>query len=242
MRSSANVLNVLGHRLLISGPTRGRAERRLLEHGLDAADPALLNLEEFAQLPRPVDVVMIEEGEGEDDAALAVHGDEAAVANAAHDALEALLELLLAAHAIGRRGVLGAGRDHTVLMAQTIVGERIVALAVIGSHASEVVVGGTDQIRAAHPLGRRDHLSKDRVRRTVRLDRLAGRWKTWGRRRRGSAELHVGTNRKLLDLGDLALTNLQAQDEADGGRFGRSLRRGAAGDLHGAEEGDLLGL
>src|SRR5580658_3565246 len=183
MRSSANVLNVLGHRLLISGPTRGRAERRLLEHGLDAADPALLNLEEFAQLPRPVDVVMIKEGEGE---------DEAAVANAAHDALEALLELLLAAHAIGRRGVLGAGRDHTVLMAQTIVGERIVALAVIGSHASEVVVGGTDQIRAAHPLGRRDHLSKDRVRRTVRLDRLAGRWKTWGRRRRGSAELHVG--------------------------------------------------
>src|SRR5580700_2802310 len=100
MRSSANVLNVLGHRLLISGPTRRRAERRLLEHGLDAADLALLNLEELAQLPRPVDVVMIEKGEREHDTALAVHGDKAAVANAAHDTLQALLELLLAAHAI----------------------------------------------------------------------------------------------------------------------------------------------
>src|ERR1700733_4141600 len=131
MRRSADVLNVLGHRLLIRGPTRWRAERRLLEHGLDATDLALLNLEQLAQLPRPVDVVMIEEGEREDDAALAVHGDKAAVANAAHDALQALLELLLAAHAIGRRGILGADRDHAVLMAQTVVGERVIALAVI---------------------------------------------------------------------------------------------------------------
>ena len=48
---------------------------------------------------------MIEEREGEDDPALAVDCHEAAVADTRHDALEPLLELLLAAAVtFGRRG------------------------------------------------------------------------------------------------------------------------------------------
>ncbi len=55
---------------------------------LDAADLAVLDLEQLAELPGPVDVVVVEEREGEHDAALAVHRHEAAVTDARHDALQ----------------------------------------------------------------------------------------------------------------------------------------------------------
>src|SRR5690242_1383094 len=69
---SSDALNRLGHRLLERAPARRNAVRGAMEHRFDAADQAVLDLEQLAKLPCPVDVVVIKEGEREDDAAFAV--------------------------------------------------------------------------------------------------------------------------------------------------------------------------
>ena len=52
-----------------------------MEDRLDTANLAVFNLEELAELPRPVDLFVIEEREGEDDPAFAIDGHETPVAN-----------------------------------------------------------------------------------------------------------------------------------------------------------------
>src|SRR4029079_9102178 len=95
---SPHALDFLRNALLVGAPARVDAERRALENRFDPPDLALFDLEELAKLPGPVDPVMVEEGEGEDDASLAIHRDAPPVADARHDPLQRHLELPLAAH------------------------------------------------------------------------------------------------------------------------------------------------
>src|SRR5262245_35603098 len=119
-----------------------------MEDGLDTPDLALLDPEQLGDLPGPVDAVVIEEAEGEHDAAFAVHGHEAPVAHAIDDALEALLELLLA----GGAGAAAGQHIHRVLEAHAVLRERVVPLAVIVLEAGEVIVRGFDEFGARHAL------------------------------------------------------------------------------------------
>src|SRR5688572_11525105 len=137
-----------------------------MEDGFDAANLAVLNLEQLRQLPRPVDVVVVEEGEGIDDAALAIDGDEPSVADTRDDAAEGVLELLF---------TVGLRRRDAVLETLAVGGERVVALAVVAGEAGEVVVGGFDQLFARRPLRFGNHLTVDRVRLFHRLHCFAGR-------------------------------------------------------------------
>src|SRR5690606_24028577 len=77
----ADVLQGLRHRHLVRAPARTDAEGRLVEHGLDARDLAVLDLEELGELPRPVDAIVVEERQRERDAALDVDGHEPPVAD-----------------------------------------------------------------------------------------------------------------------------------------------------------------
>src|SRR6478736_3859721 len=92
----ANVLDLLAAALLVSAPARAHTVGPADEDRLDPADLVALDLEQLAELPGPVDRPVVEGGEGEDDPALAVDRDEAAVADAGDDTLEGGLELLLA--------------------------------------------------------------------------------------------------------------------------------------------------
>src|SRR5690606_33779104 len=117
----ANVLRLLRAGLLVGAPARIDAIGPADEDRLDAADLLALDLEQLAQLPGPVDRPVIDEGEGEDDAPLAVHGHEAAVADAGDGADQRLLQLLLAAlHRLAAQadGARRADDDHAVLMPQ----------------------------------------------------------------------------------------------------------------------------
>src|SRR5690606_34793334 len=176
---SAHHLNRLGHSLLERAPAGVDAVRRAVEHGLDPADLAVLDLEDLGELPGPVQPVVVEEAEREDVAALAVDGDEAAIANPRDDAPKRLLELLLAAHDARLAGLLIGSRHvrrlDAVLVTLAVVGERIVALAVVALQAVEVVVGRDDELVARHPLALGNFLEEDRMRRTHRVDGLAGR-------------------------------------------------------------------
>src|SRR5690606_31115900 len=97
-RVSADVLDLFGAALFVSAPAGTHAVGAADEDRLDPADLAALHLEQFAQLPGPVDPPVIEEAEREDDAALPVDGHEPAVANAVHHVLQRHFELALAAH------------------------------------------------------------------------------------------------------------------------------------------------
>jgi hypothetical protein len=66
-----------------------------MEERFDPANHAVLDLEQLGDLPGPVDLFVIEEAEGEHDAPLAVDGDEPAIPNPRHDALQRVLESLL---------------------------------------------------------------------------------------------------------------------------------------------------
>jgi hypothetical protein len=59
-----------------------------MEHRLDAPDLAVLDLEQLRELPGPVDPVVIEEREREDDPALGVGRDESAVADPVDNAVQ----------------------------------------------------------------------------------------------------------------------------------------------------------
>src|SRR5690606_29243328 len=160
-------LNRLGHRLLVRAPSGRYAERRPVEHRLDPANQPVLDLEELGQLPRPVDPMMIEEREREDDASLAIHGDETPVADSRDDVEQrTVLELLLASEV--------ARHEDAVLVADAVVRERVVALAVVARQPSEVVVRDLDQLLARRTLGLRNRLAEDRMRLAHRLDVVAG--------------------------------------------------------------------
>src|SRR6187402_3489427 len=141
---SANVLNVLAPALLVSAPARAHSVRPADEDRLDPADLVALDLEQLAQLPGPVDVAVVEGGEREHDPALTVDRDEAAVADARYHVPQRRLVLALAGH---HRIAAHADRarrpraDHAVLVPQAVVGERVVALAVVALHPLEVLIG-----------------------------------------------------------------------------------------------------
>src|SRR5690242_14000099 len=63
-------LRLVRNPLLIRAPARVDAVGRAVEHGFDAAYLAVFDLEELAELPGPVDLLVIEEAEREHDAAL----------------------------------------------------------------------------------------------------------------------------------------------------------------------------
>src|SRR5690606_18701695 len=160
--SLAHILDFAGHGLLPGAPARAHAEGCAVEDGLYAADLALFHPEQLGDLPGPVDAVVVEEREGENNAALPVHGHETPVANPVHDALEAFLELLPAG------GSLAAARQHVdaVLETHAVVGEGVVAPAVVVLQAGEIVVGGLDQVGAGHALGVRNRRGEDAMGRT----------------------------------------------------------------------------
>src|SRR6187402_530864 len=129
---SANVLNVLAPALLVSAPARAHSVRPADEDRLDPADLVALDLEQLTQLPGPVDVAVVEEGEREHDPALAVDRDAAAVADPGHRTDQRCLELLRTALRLPSSHALRARRpcgDHAVLEAQAVFGERVVVLA-----------------------------------------------------------------------------------------------------------------
>src|ERR1700722_14696294 len=121
----ADVARLIGQAQLTGAPTGVHAEGRTLQNGLDAMDLAALHLEELRDLPGPrldrpghdvasvrrlevpgVAALVIKESEGEDDAALLVHGDIAPVPDAADEVQQSGLELL---HAAPLRGVVRGG-------------------------------------------------------------------------------------------------------------------------------------
>src|SRR5262245_32118066 len=106
-----------------------------MKYGFDTANLTVLNLEQLRQLPGPVDVVVVEEGEGIDDAALAIDGNETPVADARDNAAERVLELLLA---------VGLRRRDAVLEAFAVGGKGVIALAVVARETGEVIVGSLD--------------------------------------------------------------------------------------------------
>src|SRR5690606_24905810 len=95
-KHSPDVLDLLAAAHLVCAPARTYAVGSANEDRFDTADLVVLDLEQLAQLPGPVDRTVVEEGEREHDSALAVHGDEAAVADAGHRADQRGLELLRA--------------------------------------------------------------------------------------------------------------------------------------------------
>src|SRR6185437_5856427 len=80
--------------LLVSAPAGIDAIGSPVEDRFDAADLAVLDLEELSELPGPVDVLMVEEGKGEDNAVLAIDRHEPPVAHARDDVFQRHLELL----------------------------------------------------------------------------------------------------------------------------------------------------
>src|SRR5690606_11283209 len=130
-------------------PARAHAVGAADEDRLDPADLVVLDLEQLAELPGPVDRPVVEEGEREDHAALPVHRDEAAVANGRDDTEQRGLELLAAAEPGPERAdrrTLGRGGDDAVLVAQAVIGEGVVALAVVALDRLEVGVGDRDEV------------------------------------------------------------------------------------------------
>jgi hypothetical protein len=85
---SADLLDLFGPALFVGAPTRTDPVRPADEDGLHAADQVVLDFEQLAELPGPVDRPVVEKGEGENDAALAVDRDEAAIADAGDGADE----------------------------------------------------------------------------------------------------------------------------------------------------------
>src|SRR5262245_55859021 len=135
--ASPHALNRLRHRLLERAPAGWNPVRRPVEDRLDTANLTVLDLEQLPELPRPVDLLVIEEREGEHDPALAIDGHEAAIADPRHHASQRVLELRLAVPLC---------RRDAVLEALAVVGERVIALAVVASETGEVVVRGLDTL------------------------------------------------------------------------------------------------
>src|SRR5687767_9712328 len=154
-----------------------------MEDRFDAANQAVLDLEEFGELPGPVDLLVVEERKREDDAPLAIDGDESPVADARDDAAQRLLELLLAVPL--RHG-------DAILEAITVIGERVIALPVVAGETGEVMVGGLDQLLARGALCRRNRLAVDRMRLLHRFDAIADAAAGWRCRGPGSARAASG--------------------------------------------------
>src|SRR5690606_28034800 len=124
---SPDVLDLLAAAHFVRAPARAHAVGAADEDRLDAADLIVLDLEQLAELPGPVDRPVVEEREREHDPPLAIHGDEAAVADARHCADQRGFELLLAALDFLAAHADRARRTHDddpVLVTQAIVGER----------------------------------------------------------------------------------------------------------------------
>src|SRR5690606_8509968 len=231
----AHALNHLGNRLLVRAPAGRHPERRLVEHGLDAADLPVLDLEQLRELPRPIDLMVVEEPEREHDPPLAVDRDEAPIAYPRHDIEQrAVLELLLAREV--------ARDEDAVLVADAVVRERVVALAVVTREPGEVVVRVLDQLLTRRSLRLGNGLAEDRVRLAHRLDVVAGVAERAVAALAAAEELHLRPDRELLDLGDPLVDDLEANRDCDEIAF--VVVRIAV--LHvlddGADEGDLLRL
>ncbi len=177
---------------------------------------------------------MVEEGEREDQAARRVGNRKAAVADTVDEGEVAGFELLARRHGaegfeVGRLAGGGRGRDaggtEAVLDADAVIGEGVVALAIVALEPGEIGVGNRDEIVAGCALCRVDFGQPARVeRRSIEHRRPVAK---------GPAEAEGG--RAGHNCLDLALGHAQGHDRA-GPAFGQS---GETGGLPGVgiEEG-----
>ena len=77
----SNRLYLIRHSLFIGAPPGVHPVRASVVDGLNSADIALLNPEQFGDMPGPVQHVMVEEAERERYSAFPVHGYESTVAD-----------------------------------------------------------------------------------------------------------------------------------------------------------------
>ncbi len=170
---------------------------------------------------------MIEECEGEDDATLAVDGNEAAVANACHRADQRGFELLAAAEPRAeralRRRLRSSGHD-AVFVAQAIVGKGIIAIPVIALDRLEIGIADCDQFgaRVAFGLGNSLHIALPRT--AERLDHIASIADNT-RIRFSAAKRPIGPCGDLFDFADLAI-DIEPQPERYADSFRVALRAG----------------
>src|SRR5687767_7485756 len=224
-------LNLVGHGIFPAAPAGPHPVRHPLENRFDLVELIPFDLEQLGNHPRPElrgpgghvaarrrlerarrPGIVIEKRERDNEAALVVDGDIAAIADATDEMQQPGFELLAArphrrvacrrlrirpCRAWLARGV---RRLIAVFDAVAVVGERILALAVVQLHAAEIHVGGANQIRPRHALVDRREAFERVTRLPHRLERLGA---------------VLAARHDRFDLGDPRLLHFQPHRQND---------------------------